>query len=273
MDYKLIAIDMDGTLLNSKNEISERNIKAIKEATKKGVHIVLSTGRILTSAEFYADEIDLHNYILASNGAVIRDEEKNIIYKVPINMAAVKEVMNLGRKHDVYYHFYDEDSFYTNKFIEEIYQYYNSSFQKKKGLTIELNIFKEDNEVFDNKDLNVYKFLFLDEDKDKLVKLKQNLSEIGGINVSSSWSNNVEVMSDKVSKGISLKYLCDILNIDRKNVIAIGDNENDLSMIEFAGLGVAMGNAEEIVRNQADIITDTNEDDGVAKIIEKYVLG
>lgn len=272
MDYKLIAIDMDGTLLNSKNEISERNVKAIEEATKKGVHIVLSTGRILTSAEFYADSINLNNYILASNGAIIRDKEKKIIYKIPINMNAVKEVMNLGRKHNVYYHFYDEESFYTNHFIEEIYQYYNASFQKQKGLSIDLHIFKEDKEIYENNNLNVYKFLFLDEDRDKLDKLKGELSNIEGINVSSSWSNNVEVMSDRVSKGLSLKYLCDKLNIDRKNVIAIGDNENDISMIEFAGLGVAMGNGEEIVKNKADIITDTNENDGVAQIIEEYVL-
>lgn len=272
MDYKLIAIDMDGTLLNGKNEISERNIKAITEATKKGVHIVLSTGRILSSAELYAESINLKSYILASNGAIIRDGEGNIIYKTPINKDAVKEVMGLGRKHDIYYHFYGETKFYTNNYVEEVYEYYNSSYGKKKGSKIGLVVFNGDEEIINNKDINAYKFLFLDDNREKLKDLKKDLLNTKGINVSSSWSNNVEVMSDKVSKGLSLDYLCSILNIDRSNTIAIGDNENDLSMIEFAGLGVAMGNGEEIVKEKADIITDTNDNDGVCKIIEQYVL-
>ncbi|MBC8589526.1 Cof-type HAD-IIB family hydrolase [Paratissierella segnis] len=272
MDYKLIAIDMDGTLLNSKNEISENNMKAIREATEKGIHIVLSTGRILSSAEFYADSMNLSSYILASNGAVISDGEKNIIYRVPINKGSVKEVMRLGRKHNVYYHFYDETKFYTNNYIDEIYEFYNPRFQKQAGQKIGLIVFKDDEEILEREDINAYKFLFLDDDREKLNGLKQELLNTKGINVSTSWFNNVEVMSDQVSKGLSLKYLCNMLNINRENTIAIGDNENDLSMIEFAGLGVAMGNGEDIVKKNADIITDTNDNDGVSKIIEQYVL-
>lgn len=272
MAYRLIAIDMDGTLLNSNNEISKRTNKAIEEATKRGIHIVLSTGRILSSAELYADSIGLKNYILASNGAVIRNEEREIIYKIPIEKYAVKQIMEVARKHNAYYHFYDEYNFYTNRFVEEVYEFYNSSYQNIKGTSIGLNIFKDDSEIYDNDSINSYKFLFLDEKMDNLEILKTELSRIENINVSSSWSNNIEIMSHKVSKGLSLKYLSNLLNIDKTEIIAIGDNENDISMIEYAGLGVAMENGEKTTKDIADIIADTNDNDGVAKIIEEYIL-
>lgn len=121
--------------------------------------------------------------------------------------------------------------------------------------------------------MNIYKFLFIDNEREKLVKLRQELSTLNGINISSSWDNNLEVMDNWVSKGNSLEFLCNKLKISAKDVIAIGDNENDLTMINYAGLGVSMGNAADIVKNNADIITTTNDEDGVAKIIEKYVLG
>ena len=119
---------------------------------------------------------------------------------------------------------------------------------------------------------DIYKFIFIDNDTKKLYKLREELKNIKNINVSSSWSNNIEVMEEEVSKGNSLKYLCERLNVKRENVIAIGDNENDMSMIDFAGLGVSMGNGNKKLKTIADIITSTNDEDGVAKIIEKYIL-
>lgn len=266
MDYKLIAIDMDGTLLNSKKEISNRTYDAIQKAKDKGIHIVLATGRLLKSAQFVAENLKLSNHILACNGAIIIDDKK-VIYSRPMDLNEVEKVMALGKKFSAYYHFYDESCLYSNTYNKEIVDYYSSRDQK-----INIKIFKNDSEILNNKDLNIYKFLFIDNDLQKLANLREELTQVNKISLTKSWSNNLEVMDTEASKGLGLKFLCNELNISPEHVIAIGDNENDLSMISFAGLGVSMGNGEEIVKKQSDYITSTNDEDGVAKVIEKFIL-
>lgn len=272
MSYKLVAIDMDGTLLNSKGSISDRTRQAIYDASKKGVYIVLATGRILKSAVNHAIELNLNRPIISSNGAVIVDENQNIIYQKPMKSQSVKKITEIGESENIYFHFYDDDSFYSNIYIEEVLNFYNSEESKKNGNEIKFNVFDDVNEIIRNKDINVYKFLFLDDDRSKLDKLKVRLKDIQDISICSSWGNNLEVMDRDVSKGNGLKYLCNKLNISAENVIAIGDNENDISMLKYAGLGVAMGNGVEKAKSISDLITSTNDEDGVAKVIEKYIL-
>lgn len=269
LKYKLVAIDMDGTLLNSKNQVTNRTRIAIEEAKKKGVYIVLSTGRILKSALSYSKILALNNPIIACNGAIIVDEFHNTIYKKPIEMNLVKEIVNIGEEQNIYCHFYDETRFYSRARVEEVLEFYNEGSQET---TIDVKIFKDIEEITKSKDINIYKFLFIDDNKDKLQELRNKLNSLGNINISSSWANNVEAMSLNVSKGEAIKSLCHRLGVQPREVIAIGDSENDLSMLDFAGLGVSMGNGDTAVKKRADYITDTNDEDGVAKVIEKYVL-
>lgn len=270
MDYKLIAIDMDGTLLNSQNTINKRTRDAILRAGDKGVYVVLATGRLMTSAINYSSKINLKRPIISSNGAVIIDENKNIIFEKHIDPGRIENIAHIADKNDVYYHFYGKDSFYSNKYVEDIIKFYNpaDSLEEEK---IKFNLYNHIEDIL-KKDIDIYKFIFIDEDRKKLYKLREELKEVEDINICSSWSNNVEIMEKDVSKGNSLKYLCEKLNIHRNEIIAVGDNENDLSMLNFAGLGVSMGNAKENVKSVADIITSTNDEDGVAEIIEKYIL-
>lgn len=271
MSYKLVALDMDGTLLNSKGIINDRTRQAIYEASKKGVHIVLATGRILKSAINHSMKLNLHKPIISSNGAIIVDENKDIIFSQPINSITVREIIEIGQSEDIYFHFYDADSFYSNVYIEEVLNFYNAKDSIDNENEIKLIKFNNVDEVLD-KDVDVYKFLFIDEDRKKLNGLKSKLKDIEGISICKSWENNLEVMDKDVSKGNSLRYLCNKLNISAEEVIAIGDNENDISMINYAGLGVAMANGVDKVKSVADIITSSNDEDGVAKVIEKYIL-
>lgn len=268
MKYKLLAIDMDGTLLNSKNMVSSRTISAIEKAKSRGVYVVLSTGRILKSALAYSQTLDLKSPIIACNGAIIIDESERIIYKRPIEMDLVEKIANIARERDIYFHFYDESKFYSYVRADEVLRYYNEGNGK---LNVEIHIFDSISEIM-GKNINIYKFLFVDNDMDKLSGLRRELESLGNISVSSSWANNIEAMSLNVSKGEALKELCKKLNIDPQEVIAIGDSENDLSMLEFSGFGVSMGNADENVKSKADYITDSNDNDGVAKVIEKFIL-
>ena len=269
MKYKLLAIDMDGTLLNSNNEVSLRTREAINEAKKRGVNVVIATGRILESASFYSKKLDLKNPILACNGALIVDEKLNIIYKNPMEVDKVKSIAQLSKDMGVYYHFYDEKKLYSPIRIEEIIKFYNEGNGDK---TVDMEVFTDIDRLTKERNINIYKFLFIDNNIDKLKILRNEINRLENIGTSSSWPNNIEAMAANVSKGQGLDKLCKIMNIEAEEVIAIGDSENDLSMFKFAGLSVAMGNGEKIAKDNAAYITDTNNKDGVAKVIEKFIL-
>lgn len=270
MKYKLIAIDMDGTLLNSKNQVSQRTKQAIYKASEKGVHIVLATGRILRSALHYSNLLTLRNPVVASNGAVIVDGASNIVHKKTIDKNSIRDLIDVANKNNIYCHFYDESYFYSTMRVKEVLEFYNEG---DSELNIEMKLFKDIEDVISQENINIYKFLFVEEDLDKLSRFRKKLSAVENISISSSWSNNVEAMALNVSKGEALKKLCKDLNINPQEVIAIGDSENDLSMLSFAGLSVAMGNAKEIIMKQSDYVADSNDNDGVAKVIEKFILG
>ena len=272
MNYKLVAIDMDGTLLNSNNEVSERTKIAIEKAKDKGVYVVLATGRILKSALQYRADLEIENPIVACNGAIIVNEHEEIIYKKPLDKNVIEEILDIGKRNNIYYHFYDEYGFYANTLVEKVVGFYNTTASRLKGLELDINIFKEKEEVLTRADLNVLKFMFIDNSLEKLFRVRSELDQTGVLNTSSSWDNNIEVMSKGVSKGEGLRYLCKQLNINPEHVIAIGDNENDLPMLEFAGLGVAMGNSKDEIKTKSDFITANNNEDGVAKVIEKFIL-
>lgn len=269
MKYKLVAIDMDGTLLNSQKQISERTRKAIENAKIQGTHIVICTGRILKSALYYSESLGLKNPLIACNGAIIVDEDRNIIYEKALEREKIREISNLAKIEDVYCHFYDKSNFYSNIRSDEVLKFYNEGSSK---VDISVNVFDNIEEIMEMKDLSVYKFIFIDNNRDKLNKLRGKLDKLGNINTTSSWINNIEAMGLNVSKGEALKTLCKSLNIEPEEVVAIGDSENDLSMLKFAGLGVAMDNGDELIKEYANYITDSNDKDGVAKVIEKFIL-
>ncbi|MBW4827211.1 MAG: Cof-type HAD-IIB family hydrolase [Clostridiaceae bacterium] len=273
MKYKLIAIDMDGTLLNSKNEISKKNKDVIKKVTDKGVKVVLSTGRIFPSALHYAKSLEIETPIISCNGAYVVEHDKlNIIYEKPISVEVSKEVINLAEKKGIYYHFYDDTTFFARRFSETVNNYYKLNEKIDKKERIDIRIIDNPIEIIDSERPLVYKFVFVEDDREKLLEFRKEAIKIDGIEVASSWWNNVEIMNKGVSKGRALIELCNVLNIDKSEVVAIGDNENDIPMLKIAGLSVAMGNGEEEVKKIADVVTKTNDESGVGEAIEKFVL-
>ena len=272
MNYRLIAIDMDGTLLNSQDKISERNRRALLKAINNGIHIVLTTGRIYKSALYYYKQIGLNSPIIACNGAVIASSEGDIIFEKFIDNRALKEIINLAEENDMYYHFYDRDKFYYKTSKKEFANYYGYYERNYVTQDIELIRFENPWDIVDLSSLRYHKAVFIDNEPDRLLNFRRRLRDVKGISVSKSWHNNIEVMNEEVSKGNAVKFLAESLNIDSSKVIAIGDNENDVSMFKVAGLSIAMGNGDKIAKEQANVITDTNDEDGVAKAIEKYVF-
>ncbi len=270
MKYKLIAIDMDGTLLNSGNNVSTRTKEAILKAKEKGVHIVLATGRILKSAVHYSKQLDLKNPIVASNGGIMIDENSNVIFKNPIDKESIKEIVKLADDEEVYCHLYDESKFYSSQKVQDVLDFYSEG---SKNMKIDLQLFNNIDDILSAEDLNIYKLIFIDDDLEKLQNFRSKISTVDNINISSSWSNNIEAMGLNVSKGQAIKKLAERLDIDLDEIVAIGDSENDLSMLDIAGLSIGMENASDSVKDKVDYITDTNNNDGVAKAIEKFILG
>jgi len=120
--------------------------------------------------------------------------------------------------------------------------------------------------------VNLIKVMVVHEDKERVIAAKQEFLELKSFEVVSSMDGSFEIMRKGTSKGEAVKKICEYYGIDREEVICMGDNENDISMIKFAGVGVAMGNAEEFVKKQADYVTLSNEEDGVANVIEEFIL-
>jgi Cof subfamily protein (haloacid dehalogenase superfamily) len=266
---------MDGTLLNSKREISEFNKEAIKKAHDRGVHIVVSTGRLFANAEAFSDLIGVKSPVIASNGAVVRGIDKNqIIYKSYFEIDTCIRLLEVLTKHKVKQNFSTPEKGYTGdlkfKLLIEYARLRGRTIRNTKIQYVSSN--KEWLKVFEKEKDNIVKCEIRCEDADKLKKIRNELEDMKEFDVVSFSHRNIELTRSGVSKGKAAERLAEYYGIKREEIIAIGDSENDLSMIKYAGTGIAMGNAMEIVKQKADCITDTNDNDGVGKAICKYVL-
>lgn len=272
--YKLVAIDLDGTLLNTDKEISERNKKAIASAIRKGIKVIVCSGRVYTGARLYAKQIGSVDPVIACNGAIITEHlDGEVLYSDNLNTEDCLKINDICRKHGVYYHVYAGDTMLTEKLGFTSKKYY----ERNKALPEEDRV---DIEVVDNmaeklKSIpgKVLKFVIVSEDLQLLRTVRNDMKKIESVDLMSSNYDNFEVMNKGVSKGAALKRLSEILSISAAEMIAIGDNENDISMFEYAGLSIAMGNAESCAKEAAMCMTGANNQDGVAIAIEKYILG
>ncbi len=270
--YKLVVSDMDGTLLNSTGNVSEKTKQIFKELLDKGIHVAIATGRIFTSARVYAKHLEIVTPIIACNGAIVKDLHNNsIIYESHIEPEVCFKVFDICRENDLYFHFYTEEKFYTKKLAYSALKYIEWNKAMKEEEQLDIQLIDDPYELVSNFDEKVYKIQINTDDMELLNKMRQVLEKIKEVEISKSWHNNIEIMNKGVSKGNAVKHLAQSLNIKSEEVICLGDNENDISMLTYAGLGIAMGNAEEIVKKSANYVTVTNDEDGVVKALEKFV--
>lgn len=272
MKYKLIAIDMDDTLLTHDKKISEGNLEALNKAHGKGIYVVISTGRIYSSAYTYADMIGFPIYVIASNGALIRDPENRTIYENALNYASMENIINVCNKYNTYFRFYTDSTVYSPEVSSKFQRY--AELNELFELELKVKVEETKNPLQTIKELGntVLKFTITNEDRDTIKKIKKELSQDSTLHITSSYFDNIEITNSGVSKGRALEILGGYLGIKRDEMIAIGDSENDLEMIEFVGLGVAMENAIDELKKVANFVTKSNMDDGVKYVIEKFLL-
>lgn len=275
MKYKLICIDMDGTLLNSNHKISEISKNALRKAHDIGVHVVISTGRTYVDAVAYSDLIGLNSPIIACTGAIVKEKHGvDVIHKSSIDEEVCKKLLNIFKKHKV------------KPIFNSVYKIYCGDLKLKIGIeylkirgfmnkNVKLDYIKGEEkwfDVFKQEKNNIIKCEIINTNKEKIHNLRKELENVSGIEITSSSNHNIEITKEGASKGKAIEILANYYNIKKEEIIAIGDSDNDMSAIEFAGMGVAMGNANEKLKKKSNFVTDSNDNDGVAKVIDKLIL-
>ncbi|RDI41953.1 Cof-type HAD-IIB family hydrolase [Falsibacillus pallidus] len=276
-----IATDMDGTLLNSKQQVSEANRRAIMEAQEKGIKVVVATGRSYTEARFALDEAGIECPIICVNGAETRNRKGEVIHVSGMDAKAAAEVSRQLKDHGIYFEIYTNKGTYTEDYekgidiIIDIFQSANPHVSeqqirdaaKKRFSEGHISVIDHYQEIFDDPSYIIYKFLAFSFDDQALENAEGPLKEIEGIAVSSSGKENLEITNVHAQKGIALEKFVEEHGLDLSKTMAIGDNFNDLSMMKKAGRPVAMGNAAQGIKDYCEFHTATNEEDGVAKAI------
>ncbi|MGG7077119.1 Cof-type HAD-IIB family hydrolase [Clostridium sardiniense] len=274
MSIKLICIDMDGTLLKDQQTVSNNNKEAIKEVINRGIYVAITTGRVYDCAKMYSKEIGLNTPIISSNGAFIGGSNGEVIYNNPLNIEELKKFYSVTKKYGLM-------AYLTTNFgivsddelpVNHVYNVLNKKLPDDKKIRIEM--FKDIYVALKKFDGQILKGVCVEKkNKENLIKARKELESLNSnMEIVASWNDNFEIMQKGSTKGDAVKRLAEYFNISREEVMCIGDSENDFSMIEYAGIGVAMGNAIEKVKFASDYITDTNINDGVAKAIKKFVL-
>lgn len=267
MKYKMIALDLDGTLTNSNKEISEYTRETLLQLQKRGGIVVIATGRPIQGALPIARllELDVYGgYIVSFNGGFIMDCKTNtIVFRAEIPEELVKQLGEAACKYQVPILTYLGDTILTED-TTDAYVRLEAGINHMPVKA--LHDFKTEVTFPVPKCLMVADGWYIET---ILPKLKKSFE--GVLNVFRSEPFFLEIMPLGVDKASGLKKLLEITGIKREELIACGDGFNDISMLEFAGLGVAMENAQEAVKAVADVVTVSNDNDGVAQIVEKYM--
>lgn len=263
--YKMIAIDLDGTLLKDDKTISLTNMRALLDAMKAGVRICISTGRAWPGAKAFVRQIGCNAAVITSNGAMIIDSaDESIMYECTLDRDVAKQIYDIGNELGMTQIVWAKNVLYGNKLNARISDY-GYRFGKM-----------EPQKVTDFDKLNaqgILKILWYD-DPECISGVQKKISGriTGDVNICTSNIDLLEFFSSNVSKAAGLDRISSMYGIDPGEVIALGDGHNDIEMLHWAGLSVAMGNATDEVKAEADLITSTNEQDGVARIIQTYIL-
>lgn len=287
--YKLIAIDLDGTLLNSYGVITENTKKIIKKVEEQGVNIILASGRPIDSIQAIANEIESKKYFIAGNGAIVYDIEKDeIIYENCLKKQKILEIIKICEENSIGYSIYTEKEILTTALKYNVLYYHKENLKKSEDKKTKISIIQNMEEYIKNDNTSRYlKITVCDEDKivfDSIIRKLRNLKDIEVLDVSHMARKTIkqgteeiaveyyytEISRKNVDKWNAIEFLAKKLEIDSKDIMAIGDNINDKQMIENAGLGVAMGQSTPVITNVANEVTSSNNEEGVAKILRKY---
>lgn len=264
MGYRLLAVDMDGTLLNSKHCVSAKTRDAIRKAMQQGVIFTVSTGRPMQAVTFLEELFEQDIPLILYNGAlVMMSVSKTIVLEQNLAAPIAEAIVQIGLELGVTVAVWKQNNLYLTSLSKAAKDYQSIS-------GVPPIVTQDVDEIVCG---GVTKVLWVDT-VDRIADLQDTMKALLGkkVNCHTTRPMFLEFVSVKASKAIAMEAVSQKLGIPKDQMIAIGDAENDLPMIRYAGLGVAMGNAKESIKKQADAVTLTNDQDGVAQVIEQYIL-
>lgn len=264
-NFKMICLDIDGTLLNSKHQITDEVKRAINIAVnEKNIPVILVSARMPKGITFLQRELEIEQPIICYSGALILDKDNNVLSKEFISVSNLEEVYKLTKNHNIHMSLYKDNEWY----IEEM-DYWAKQESEITNIIPKITDFNELMQVWREEGAGPNKILCM-ANPEEISFLKENIHD-NGLNIYPSKPTYLEIMPGKASKTSAINCLQKKFNVDKTEIIAMGDNYNDIDMIEYAGLGIAMGNAPEDVKKHADYVTSTNDEDGVAEALKKYI--
>lgn len=272
MDYKLIALDMDGTVLSPDTTITPDTAESINQALDAGIQVVFCSGRCAEEIRPYIEPFPKMRYAICENGCYVLDLKTGeyIDYR-GLERWLTDRIMEEAKRHDVLIQMATGGKYYMQDWtLNRLSEF---RLEKYSGLLQETGVFIHDLvKYYETFDAPISKINFYctnmkerSEIIDSLQAENLPLSYVSGL------QDNIEMISSTAGKGVGLTALCKYLQLSREQVMAVGDNDNDISMLEAAGLAVAMGNAVPELKAVADVMTEDNAHDGVAAAIRKYV--
>lgn len=264
--YKLMCLDLDGTLLTGKRRISPRTKDAIAKAERHGVSAVVTTGRPLFDAAARAREIQDHGYVIASNGAAIgKLDAGEPAFSTPFSESETKYLMELSRAQDLNATWFTAKAIYTRGAkTRRLYRI----IEMTEGKSLRGRVFPE--EEMNCADVHKCNFFFLERNEER--RIFEQLRNDGRFELVFTGHRRAEITARGVTKASGIKALAQMAGILPDQIIAIGDSENDIEMIKYAGLGIAMSNAIPALKNESKWITGSNNEDGIVDVIERFIL-
>lgn len=265
--YRLIALDLDGTVLTSRVDILPSTVEAVAYARSKGVKVIVCTGRIVGEAAVFSKELGASSLLISAGGAAISDvrNSRNVKeWAMPWDIGA--QVAQAVQNRPVTLMIYVGDRLYLNPYSDEIL----SGSRRTEGFWASKVVLPDIAATIREHKFPVSK-VFARGDTAVLAEALGEINQLPGIHITRSAENNFEVMPKGVNKGVALRELAHVMGISMSEVMAIGDSDNDSDMLQIAGMPVAMQNGDDAVKHLAKFVTDTNDNDGVAKAIYRFI--
>ena len=289
--YKLVAIDLDGTMLNSKGIVTDKTKKTIKKAIAKGIEVIIASGRNINSIKSIANETGINKYCISGNGAAIYNLQKNeILYEKYMPKEEILKTIQICEQNDIYYALYTDDVILAKNINYNTLSYYSHNIKLPEEKRTKIALVKDLYEyVQENEEEKFLKIMICEENEEKFLKVTQQLKQLQNITLLDMCHTHkkiilkdgiernleyyyAEILDEQSDKWNAIEFLIKELNIKKEEVITIGDNSNDFKMLENAGLGISLKGSNPKAIEKADVIVSDNNSDGVAEAIEKYVI-
>ncbi|MGQ5709264.1 Cof-type HAD-IIB family hydrolase [Lactobacillus sp. PSON] len=282
---KLVACDLDGTLFNSNMIVSKENAEAIHKAQKIGIEFLVATGRAPKESKVLLKDANIHTGFINLNGALVYDKNGNLKIKHAISKDKAHQIINLLHKNNFYFEILTTNNVYSENINARISNIAHLMVDLNPGMTFKqavaisaanksiMNMTMIDSfeKLLDTPEEIMKIIAFDSRGPAAFVDIKKSIEKIGDLVITSSSSSNIEINNINAQKGIALLDYAKLNGIKRAEIAAIGDNLNDESMIRDAGIGVAMGNAIPAIKNLAQLKTKSNNENGVAHILNKFI--